>query len=360
MTRIKKLCALVLAVMMVVTAGVISVNAAQSSDSDAVSADTTETGITIHVRMSDGTQPYVYLWNSLPTNSAMSKSYPGEKMTKGDKWYNYHVADVTKVNAIVTDADGKQYSSEKKLESAASADWYCENGKWSKYNPDEPDPVGSVDMREETIYFVMTTRFYDGDTGNDVHCWDDGTAGNGDDDPAWRGDFKGLGEKLDYIKALGFSAIWVTPVVTNGSGYDYHGYHAMDLSTVDARYESSDYTYEDLIHDAHQKGMKIIQDVVLQHTGNFGEAHFCDLFTKDTTKDLGNLQESLIPTQYLLDTYGLKSPEEYWAQKPGVQYQQRLNLMKNVTYSGDNGNSTGPQPAAQDLSLIHISEPTRP
>ena len=56
-------------------------------------------------------------------------------------------------------------------------------------------------MREETIYFVMTTRFYDGDTGNDVHCWDDGTAGNGNDDPAWRGDFKGLGEKLDYIKA---------------------------------------------------------------------------------------------------------------------------------------------------------------
>lgn len=356
MTRIKKLCALVLAVMMVVTAGVISVNAAQSSDSDAISADTTETGITIHVRMSDGTQPYVYLWNSLPTNSAMSKSYPGEKMTKGDKWYNYHVADVTKVNAIVTDADGKQYSSEKKLESAASADWYCENGKWSKYNPDEPDPVGSVDMREETIYFVMTTRFYDGDTGNDVHCWDDGTAGNGDDDPAWRGDFKGLGEKLDYIKALGFSAIWVTPVVTNGSGYDYHGYHAMDLSTVDARYESSDYTYEDLIHDAHQKGMKIIQDVVLQHTGNFGEAHFCDLFTKDTTKDLGNLQESLIPTQYLLDTYGLKSPEEYWAQKPGVQYQQRLNLMKNVTYSGDNGNSTGPQPAAKDFSMDKISQ----
>lgn len=356
MTGIKKLCALVLAVMMVVTVGVISVNAAQSSDSDAVAADTTNTGITIHVRMKDGTQPYVYLWNSLPTNSAMSKSYPGEKMTKGDKWYNYHVADVTKVNAIITDADGKQYSTEKKLESGASSDWYFENGKWSKYNPDEPDPIGSVDMREETIYFVMTTRFYDGDTGNDVHCWDDGTAGNGDDDPAWRGDFKGLGEKLDYIKALGFSAIWVTPVVTNGSGYDYHGYHAMDLSTVDARYESSDYTYEDLIHDAHQKGIKIIQDVVLQHTGNFGEAYFCNLFTKDTTKDLGNLQESLIPTQYLLDTYGLKSPEEYWAQKPGVQYQQRLNLMKNVTYSGDNGNTTGPQPAEQDFSMDKISQ----
>ena len=336
MTRIKKLCALVLAVMMVVTVGIVSVNAAQSSDSDAVAADTTDTGITIHVRLSDGTQPYVYLWNSLPTNSAMSKSYPGEKMTKGDKWYNYHVADVTKVNAIVTDADGKQYSTEKKLESASSSDWYCLDGKWSKYDPDEPDPVGSVDMREETIYFVITTRFYDGDTGNSVHCWDDAQANNPDSDPAWRGDFKGLAEKLDYIKALGFSAIWITPVVQNASGYDYHGYHAMDFSTVDCRYESSDYTYEDLIRDVHKKGMKLIQDVVFQHTGNFGEAYFAHLFDRDTTADQSNIEECMIPTQELLDTYGLKSADEYWAQKGAVQHQQRLRIMKGIDPQASN------------------------
>ena len=355
MTKIKKWCALVLSVMLVITAGIVSVNAADAdATTEEVGAASAETGITIHYQNSELAQPYVYLWNSLPTNSAMSDSYPGEKMTASSNgWFTYVINDVTAVNMIFTDKDGKQYSPELRR---TTGEWWYKNKRWTKYNPDEIDPVDSVDMREESIYFVMTTRFYDGDTGNDVHCWDDGTAGNGDDDPAWRGDFKGLGEKLDYIKALGFSAIWVTPVVTNGSGYDYHGYHAMDLSTVDARYESSDYTYEDLIHDAHQKGMKIIQDVVLQHTGNFGEAHFCDLFTKDTTKDLGNLQESLIPTQYLLDTYGLKSPEEYWAQKPGVQYQQRLNLMKNVTYSGDNGNSTGPQPAAQDFSMNKISQ----
>ena len=355
MTKIKKWCALVLSVMLVITAGIVSVNAADAdATTEEVGAASAETGITIHYQNSELAQPYVYLWNSLPTNSAMSDSYPGEKMTASSNgWFTYVINDVTAVNMIFTDKDGKQYSPELRR---TTGEWWYKNKRWTKYNPDEIDPVDSVDMREESIYFVMTTRFYDGDTGNDVHCWDDGTAGNGDDDPAWRGDFKGLGEKLDYIKALGFSAIWVTPVVTNGSGYDYHGYHAMDLSTVDARYESSDYTYEDLIHDAHQKGMKIIQDVVLQHTGNFGEAHFCDLFTKDTTKDLGNLQESLIPTQYLLDTYGLKSPEEYWAQKPGVQYQQRLNLMKNVTYSGDNGNSTGPQPAAKDFSMDKISQ----
>ena len=67
-----------------------------------------------------------------------------------------------------------------------------------------------TDFRDETIYFMITTRFYDGDKNNDTQCWDNQTANAGD--PAWRGDFKGIIEKLDYIKALGFTAIWITPV----------------------------------------------------------------------------------------------------------------------------------------------------
>lgn len=362
MTGIKKLCALVLVLMLVVSAGIFTVSGAETSDTNEVAADTAETtGITIHVRHKDLTQPYIYLWNSLPTNSAMSKSYPGEKMTSANGWFNYYVPNVTKVNAIVTDAKGNQYSSEKMLTSAN--EWWCDEGKWYKYNRDNPDPVEEVDMREESIYFVMTTRFYDGDTGNNVHCWDDGTANNPDSDPAWRGDFKGLADKLDYIKALGFSAIWVTPVVTNASGYDYHGYHAMDFSTVDRRYESDNFTYEDLIHAVHDKDMKIIQDVVFQHTGNFGESFFSPLFTKDydamfnsdITKT-GKIDKEMIPTDYLLDSYGLKSADEYWGQIPGKQYQQRLNLMKNVTYEGNNGNSTGSQPAAKDFEMNKISD----
>ena len=98
---------------------------------------------------------------------------------------------------------------------------------------------GRTDFRDETIDFAMTTRFYDGDTGNNTYCWDGNHAGNvANQDPEWRGDFKGLIEKLDYIKALGFTAIWITPVVQNASGYDYHGYHAMDMSHVDKRLES--------------------------------------------------------------------------------------------------------------------------
>ena len=355
MIRIKKICALVLVLMFVIATGIASVSAAEAADTNAVSADEA-TGITIHVRDDEVTQPYLYLWNSLPTNDAMSDSYPGEKLNKGaNGWFDYYVADVTKVNVIVTDADGNQHSKEQKLTTTASTEWWCSNGKWSKFDPDKTDPISDVDMREESIYFVMTTRFYDGDTGNNVHCWDDSTAGNPDSDPAWRGDFKGLADKLDYIKALGFSAIWVTPVVTNASGYDYHGYHAMDLSTVDKRYESEDFTYEDLIRVAHEKDMKIIQDVVFQHTGNFGEAFFCNLFTKDYSKDLGNIEESMVPTEYLLDSFGLDSAEDYWAQKGAVQYAQRLNLMKNTTYSSDNGNSTGNLPSSKDYGTGKLS-----
>ena len=353
MTKFKKICAIVLVLMIVITAGVFTVGAAETSDSE-VAADSTSTGITIRVRDEEVAQPYLYLWNSLPTNDAMSDSYPGEKLTNKDgDWFIYTVADVTKVNVLVTDADGNQHSKEQKLTSGY--DWWCNNGKWTKYDPDQTDPVESVDMREETIYFVMTTRFYDGDSGNNVHCWDDSQANNPDSDPAWRGDFKGLADKLDYIKALGFSAIWVTPVVTNASGYDYHGYHAMDFGTVDSRYESEDFTYEDLIRAVHEKGMKIIQDVVFQHTGNFGESYFCNLFEKDYSADLGNLEESMIPTDLLLDTYGLDSAEDYWAQKGEVQYQQRLNLMKNTTYTGENGNSTGNYPDSKDYDMNKVS-----
>ena len=82
-----------------------------------------------------------------------------------------------------------------------------------------------TDFRDETIYFLITTRFYDGDSSNNARTSEDTKAKNPDTDPSWRGDFKGLIEKLDYIKALGFTAIWITPVVQNNSGYDYHGYH---------------------------------------------------------------------------------------------------------------------------------------
>lgn len=176
------------------------------------------------------------------------------------------------------------------------------------------------DFRDESIYFVMTTRFYDGDPDNNLQCWDGGQYDD-ENDPEWRGDFKGLADKLDYIKALGFTAVWITPVVENSSGYDYHGYHALNFSKVDPRYESEDFTYQDFIDAAHEKGLKVIQDVVFNHTGNFGESNLMPMFEK--SGDLGSsdcLQQ--------VENSGL--PENYDSLTPAEQYQARLALMKNT------------------------------
>lgn len=186
-----------------------------------------------------------------------------------------------------------------------------------------------TDFRDESIYFMMTTRFYDGDPSNNVLCWDNQAAQIETKDPCWRGDFQGVIDKLDYIKALGFTAIWITPVVQNASGYDYHGYHASDFSKVDCRYQSGDgkksgdVMFQELIDKAHKKGIKIILDIVLNHTGNFGEEHFCKEFDRDTRlRNQADINACMIPTETL--------GSDYPTLQPGFQYQRRLAMMKNT------------------------------
>ncbi|MGW3912514.1 carbohydrate binding domain-containing protein [Streptomyces sp. NPDC005070] len=131
-------------------------------------------------------------------------------------------------------------------------------------------PLGT-DPRKDPIYFVLTARFYDGDSSNNRGGSQDVKSGNAaNNDPMFRGDFKGLVDKLDYVKALGFSAVWITPVVLNRSDYDYHGYHGYDFYKVDPRLESAGASYQDLINAAHAKGMKIYQDVVYNHSSRWG------------------------------------------------------------------------------------------
>ena len=132
--------------------------------------------------------------------------------------------------------------------------------------PPPPPPPTGADFREETIYFVLTARFYDGDPANNYYNRDRIKIG----DPHWRGDFKGLIAQLDYIRDLGFTALWITPPVENRSGLDYHGYHAYDWNVIDPRLESPGATYQDLIDAAHARGIKVIQDVVINHSSQYG------------------------------------------------------------------------------------------
>lgn len=311
----KKLVAILMVLTLAMSALVVSASAAQT-DKESTGA----TGITVHYYTEKGT-PSVYYWNALPEN--ISTEYPGVKMTsEGNNYYRYTFSSVSKINLQFIESDGTQGKELTRNTNSGTNEFWYKGNRWYNKQPSDTE-YERTDLREDSIYFVITTRFYDGDESNNVHCWDDGQANNPDTDPAWRGDFKGLIQKLDYIKALGFSAIWITPVVENASGYDYHGYHAFDFTKVDPRYESDDTSYQDLIDAAHEKGLKIVQDVVFNHSGNFGEANLAPMFTKDYS-NLGSSDcMKVIPDSTLAKNYS-----GYSSMLPADQYQSRLAVMK--------------------------------
>lgn len=283
--------------------------------------------ITIHYYLDNGKVPNIYYWNTLPKN--LEVEWPGSKMeSEGDNWYSYTIKNVTKANFLINYGDKQTNDYTKK-----SGEYWCKKGVWYSSKPEESGgDYERTDFRDESIYFVITTRFYDGCQDNNVHCWDE-NKDTDESDPSWRGDFQGLIDKLDYIKAMGFSAVWITPVVENCSGLDYHGYHAFDFTKVDSRYESEGANYQDLIDACHAKGMKIIQDVVFNHNGNFGEANLMPMFEKEG--DLGSV-DCMKP---LKDS---KLPANYATLKPYPQYQARLASMKDLTQEYSNGQLNDP------------------
>ncbi len=123
-----------------------------------------------------------------------------------------------------------------------------------------------------TVYFVLTDRFENGDTSNDFSY---GRQRNG---PPLRnyegGDLQGLINKIDsgYFDDLGVNALWVTPPYENihgsigGAGYAFHGYWAKDWTTID-RNLGTDALFKTFVDKAHDHGIRIIMDVVLNHVG---------------------------------------------------------------------------------------------
>ena len=275
----------------------------------------TNNSIKIHFKSTKWKNPNIYYWNSLPEN--IEVSWPGKQMTaEGNDWYGYEFKNKDKINFLFN-KDGEQTNDLTRN----AGEWWYKDGIWTAYNPEEITKTEG-DFRDETIYFVMTSRFYDGYYDNNVHCWDDKQAGNTDADPAWRGDFQGLIDKLDYIKAMGFSALWITPVVDNASGYDYHGYHAINFKRVDPRLESPGATYQDLINAVHAKGMKVIQDIVLNHTSNFGEENLFQMFVKQGDLSSPSCMIKTDPNKVL--------PANYDTMPPQQQYEvARIGAMKS-------------------------------
>jgi alpha-amylase len=127
-----------------------------------------------------------------------------------------------------------------------------------------------------TVYHAIVDRFVNGDTSNDASYGrkKDGQMEIG----TWHGgDWKGLATKLDYLVDLGVSAIWISPIVENvhgwaagGNGtfkhYGYHGYWALDFTRLDQNL-GTEADLEALVDGAHQRGLRVLVDVVLNHPG---------------------------------------------------------------------------------------------
>ncbi len=132
--------------------------------------------------------------------------------------------------------------------------------------------VASPEWQDQIIYFLMIDRFNDGEIknnnqGDNEYDPDNGAKFSG-------GDIQGIIDKLNYIKNLGATSIWITPPVANQwwshhrQYGGYHGYWATNFKSIDAHFGSLK-DYQMLSSELHHRGMYLIQDIVTNHTGNF-------------------------------------------------------------------------------------------
>ena len=120
----------------------------------------------------------------------------------------------------------------------------------------------------DVVYLIMPDRFANGDSKNDT--LPGMLEGAHRDKPEARhgGDIKGISDHLDYIRDLGVSAIWLNPILENNQPYSsYHGYAITDLYKVDSRFGSNE-DYVAFIKKSQGLGLKVIQDMVMNHVGH--------------------------------------------------------------------------------------------
>lgn len=136
-----------------------------------------------------------------------------------------------------------------------------------------PKTSEDFDWDEARIYFMLTDRFFDGNSTNNGRGYDKTFA-----EAYHGGDFAGIIAKMDYLYNLGINTIWITPIVDNldhmiDSGtrlHGYHGYWARSFRSIDEHLGTLEEFYT-LLDAAHDRGIKIMVDVVLNHAGYGGK-----------------------------------------------------------------------------------------
>jgi len=125
---------------------------------------------------------------------------------------------------------------------------------------------------DDAIYLLMPDRFADGDAANDNLPQYGRPADRKSAGAYHGGDLKGIQDRLPYLKDLGVTAVWVTPITKNSAtgqnpGGAYHGYSASDFYDVEPRYGTLA-EFKQLVDATHAAGMKFVLDQVANHSGN--------------------------------------------------------------------------------------------
>ena len=119
---------------------------------------------------------------------------------------------------------------------------------------------------DDVIYLIMPDRFSNGDPTNDEPSEFKGSHDRANPHAYHGGDLRGIKAHLPYLKELGVTTIWLTPIVKNGAPEDYHGYGAVDLYAVDPHLGTL-LDYQELVEAAHHEHMKVFFDAVPNHVG---------------------------------------------------------------------------------------------
>jgi neopullulanase len=209
--------------------------------------------------------PMVMLTGKNLEQGKVSTNAPGVSVLRTSQGRNGHYlfawleiaqsAPQGQISLTVTTAKGKQ------------------NGQWRL---DRRNPAGRTAGEnqgfngfgpDDVIYLIMPDRFADGDPANNFPA--SGTYDRAEPRAYHGGDLRGIEQHLPYLKDLGVTTIWITPIYNNDdlTGRDYHGYGAVDLYAVEEHFGALA-DYRSLVKAAHQQGLKVILDIVPNHIGS--------------------------------------------------------------------------------------------
>jgi glycosidase len=174
-----------------------------------------------------------------------------------------------------------------------------------KYREERSLPYGL--KGGDFIYLIMPDRFVNANPGNDRQpAMQEQEVNRGYNNKRHGGDLLGIIGKLDYLQDLGVTATWLTPPLENNQPlYSYHGYAITNHYALDPRIGDNE-LYRSYVQESHQRGMRVVFDVVLNHVGD-QHAFIRDLPSSDWLNQWDGFTRTNYRTSALMDMYASES-----------------------------------------------------